>query len=193
MWRRATNVITPTSRTTRCKNRHCPKCSGSASRDWMAARAEDLLPVDNFHVVFTLPAEIAVSLTDQEGGLWAVCFRASARSAPTPIQLLIIKRLGARIGTTSMPGTTWGILPWSIILTSHMIVGRAVGLSERRQPLGSRASRVLSCSAGFIPLVPTLFIEGLLALHCEREITSLWCFMLAIRTEGYLLHIGPAA
>jgi hypothetical protein len=42
-----------------CKNRHCPKCQGPAARDWMAARAEDLLPVEYFHVVFTVPAEIA--------------------------------------------------------------------------------------------------------------------------------------
>ena len=41
------------------KNRHCPKCQGPAARDWMAARAADLLPVEYFHVVFTLPAEIA--------------------------------------------------------------------------------------------------------------------------------------
>lgn len=42
-----------------CKNRHCPKCQAPAARDWMAARAEDLMPVEYFHVVFTLPAEIA--------------------------------------------------------------------------------------------------------------------------------------
>jgi len=34
-----------------CKNRHCPKCQGPAARDWMEARAEDLLPVEYFHVV----------------------------------------------------------------------------------------------------------------------------------------------
>ena len=39
-----------------CKNRHCPKCQGPAARDWMEARAEDLLPVEYFHVVFTLPS-----------------------------------------------------------------------------------------------------------------------------------------
>ncbi len=31
-----------------CKNRHCPKCQGPAARDWMEARAEDLLPVEYF-------------------------------------------------------------------------------------------------------------------------------------------------
>ncbi|AUX79597.1 IS91 family insertion sequence transposase domain-containing protein (plasmid) [Sinorhizobium fredii] len=39
-----------------CKNRHCPKCQAPAARDWLA-RAEDLLPVEYFHVVFALRAE----------------------------------------------------------------------------------------------------------------------------------------
>jgi len=42
-----------------CKNRHCTKCQGPTARDWMEARAEDLLPVEYFHLIFTLPAEIA--------------------------------------------------------------------------------------------------------------------------------------
>ena len=42
-----------------CRNRHCPKCQGAAAKDWLAAREADLLPVGYFHLVFTLPAEIA--------------------------------------------------------------------------------------------------------------------------------------
>src|SRR5262245_56618579 len=42
-----------------CRNRHCPKCQGAAAQDWLTAREDDLLPVGYFHVVFTLPAEIA--------------------------------------------------------------------------------------------------------------------------------------
>src|SRR3954468_644664 len=38
-----------------CRNRHCPRCQGSACARWMADRAEELLPVEYFHVVFTLP------------------------------------------------------------------------------------------------------------------------------------------
>jgi len=41
-----------------CRNRHCPKCQGPAARDWMEARAAELLPVPYFHVVFTLPSAI---------------------------------------------------------------------------------------------------------------------------------------
>jgi len=42
-----------------CRNRHCPKCQGTAAKEWLAAREADLLPVPYFHVVFTLPAAIA--------------------------------------------------------------------------------------------------------------------------------------
>jgi len=42
-----------------CRNRHCPRCQGAAARAWLAGREADLLPVGYFHVVFTLPAEVA--------------------------------------------------------------------------------------------------------------------------------------
>lgn len=42
-----------------CRNRHCQKCQGAPAKDWILARMEDLLPVEYFHVVFTLPTQIA--------------------------------------------------------------------------------------------------------------------------------------
>jgi hypothetical protein len=41
-----------------CRNRHCPKCQGSAAQRWLEARQADLLPVEHYRVVFTLPAPI---------------------------------------------------------------------------------------------------------------------------------------
>src|SRR5271170_911773 len=38
-----------------CRNRHCPKCQGSAQRAWVEERAKRILPVGHFHVVFTVP------------------------------------------------------------------------------------------------------------------------------------------
>jgi hypothetical protein len=38
-----------------CRNRHCPKCQGGAAQRWLQARQADLLPVDYYHLVFTLP------------------------------------------------------------------------------------------------------------------------------------------
>jgi len=42
-----------------CRNRHCPKCQGAAACTWLAERETNLLPVGYFHVVFTLPADVA--------------------------------------------------------------------------------------------------------------------------------------
>ena len=42
-----------------CRNRHCPKCQATACAQWLAERETELLPVEYFHVVFTLPQEIA--------------------------------------------------------------------------------------------------------------------------------------
>jgi len=62
-----------------CKNRHCPKCQGPAARDWMQARAEDLLPVEYFHVVFTLPAEVARIAHWNKKAIYGLLFKAWQR------------------------------------------------------------------------------------------------------------------
>jgi hypothetical protein len=79
-----------------CRNRHCPKCQGQASRDWLAARQADLLPVGYFHVVFTVPQEIAAISFQNKAALYAILFQAVARTlrrlAADP------RHLGAEIG-----------------------------------------------------------------------------------------------
>jgi hypothetical protein len=42
-----------------CRNRHCPKCQAADRAAWLDARRSDLLPVEYFHVVFTVPSAIA--------------------------------------------------------------------------------------------------------------------------------------
>ena len=42
-----------------CRNRHCPKCQNSERADWLESRKAELLPVEYFHVVFTIPEEMA--------------------------------------------------------------------------------------------------------------------------------------
>ena len=37
------------------RNRHCPKCQRLATERWLQARRRELLPIEYFHVVFTLP------------------------------------------------------------------------------------------------------------------------------------------
>ena len=88
-----------------CRNRHCPKCQGGAARTWLAEREADLLPVGYFHVVFTLPAEIADVAFQNKAVVYDLLFQAASetmlRIAADP------KHLGARIGITAVLHT-WG-------------------------------------------------------------------------------------
>ena len=143
-----------------CKNRHCPKCQGPAARDWMAARAEDLLPVEYFHLVFTLPDEIAQITYWNKRAVYGLLFKASAETVATIAA--DPKRLGARIGMTSVLHT------WGSAMTHHPHVHMIVpggGLS----PDGSNW---VACKPGFFlhvrvlsRLFRRLFINGLMALH----------------------------
>jgi Transposase zinc-binding domain len=88
-----------------CRNRHCPKCQGTAARVWLAERESELLPVPYFHVVFTLPAPIAAIAYQNKAAIYDILFKASAETmltiAADP------KHLGARIGILSVLHT-WG-------------------------------------------------------------------------------------
>ena len=78
---------------TACRNRHCPKCQGAAATDWLAAREADILPIGYFHVVFTLPAEIAPIAYQNKAVVYDLLFRTAAET------LLTIAPTGqARVG-----------------------------------------------------------------------------------------------
>ncbi len=88
-----------------CRNRHCPKCQGLARARWQAARKAELLPAEYFHVVFTLPEQIAAIAFHNKAAVYNILFRAASQT------LLTIagdpKHLGARIGFFAILHT-WG-------------------------------------------------------------------------------------
>ncbi|MCB1510398.1 MAG: IS91 family transposase [Hyphomicrobiaceae bacterium] len=88
-----------------CRNRHCGRCQGAASREWLEARQAELLPVPYFHVVFSLPAEIAEIAYQNKGLVYDLLFKVSA-----DVMMTIAadpQHLGARIAITSVLHT-WG-------------------------------------------------------------------------------------
>ncbi len=143
-----------------CRNRHCPKCQGAAAKDWLAARQAELLPVEYYHVVFTLPALIADIAYHNKAEIYGILFKAAAEAlitiAADP------KHLGARIGMTAVLHT------WGSALTHHPHVHCIVpggGIS----PDGKEW---VSCRPGFfLPvrvlsrLFRRLFLERLAAAH----------------------------
>ena len=79
-----------------CRNRHCPKCQSLAKAEWLEARTSELLPVDYFHVVFTIPVVLNQIALQNKREVYDILFKAVAKT------LLTIaadpKRLGANIG-----------------------------------------------------------------------------------------------
>ena len=148
-----------------CRNRHCPKCQAAAAKEWLAEREAELLPVPYFHVVFTLPAQIADIAYQNKAVIYDLLFKASAEAlitiAADP------KRLGVRIGILSVLHT-WG----SALIHHphvHMIVpGGGFSLD---------GSKWVSCRPRFLlpvpvlsPLFRRLFLDKLLAAHRAGEL-----------------------
>jgi len=143
-----------------CRNRHCPKCQGAAARRWLEARQSDLLPVEYYHVVFTLPAPIAAIAYHNKAAIYGLLFDVAAET------LLRIgadtKHLGARIGATLVLHT------WGSALTHHPHVHGVVpggGLSLD-------GAHWVACKHGFFLPVRVLshlfrrrFLEELDQLH----------------------------
>jgi Putative transposase/Transposase zinc-binding domain len=169
-----------------CRNRHCPKCQGAAAKDWLAAREADLLPVDYFHVIFTLPAEIAPIAYQNKAVVYDLLFRTAAET------LLIIgadpKHLGARIGFTAVLHT------WGSAMTHHphlhiIVPGGGISLDGTRwvpcRPSYFLPGRVLS------RLFRRLFLIGLTDAHAAGRLALFGELEGLRRRQAFAAHLAP--
>jgi len=148
-----------------CRNRHCPKCQARAAHAWLEARQAELLPVDYYHVVFTLPAPISAIAYYNKAALYGVLFDVAAETLRTIAA--DPKHLGAQIGLTLVLHT------WGSALTHHPHVHGIVpggGLSHDN-------TRWVSCKPGFFLPVRVLsrlfrrrFLEELAKLHRDAAL-----------------------
>jgi hypothetical protein len=169
-----------------CRNRHCPKCQGAAAREWMAARAAELLPVPYFHIVFTLPAAIGDIAYQNKATIYDLLFAASAETMLTIAADK--KHLGARIGITSVLHT------WGSAMTHHphvhMIVpGGGISLDGSRwiarRPDFFLPERVLS------KLFRRLTIEKLVAAHAAGRLTFHSAHAALADTKAFAAYLAP--
>ncbi len=169
-----------------CRNRHCPKCQGAAARTWLEAREADLLPVGYFHVVFTLPAEVADIAFHNKTVVYDLLFRAASATmltiAADP------RHLGARIGITAVLHT------WGSAMTHHPHVHMIVpggGIA----PDGSRW--ISSRPAFLLPvrvlgrLFRRLFLTQLLALYDARRLSFFGAMAPLAERRAFLRHLSP--
>ncbi len=94
-----------------CRDRHCPKCQGTRQSEWLQARLARLLPVEYFHVVFTLPQPLRPLALKNRRFIYNLIFQAASET------LLAVaadpQRLGGQIGFTAILHT------WSQNLGFH--------------------------------------------------------------------------
>jgi Putative transposase/Transposase zinc-binding domain len=147
-----------------CRDRHCPKCQGLGCAHWLQQRTAELLPVPYFHVVFTVPEQIAAIAFYNKEVVYHILFRTVAQT------LLTIARdpqhLGADIGFFTVLHT-WG---QNLHLHPHLhCVVPGGGLSPDGQ--------WKACLPGFfLPvrvlsrLFRRLFLEALEKAHAEGQL-----------------------
>jgi len=146
-----------------CRNRHCPKCQALTRARWLDQQAEHLLPVEYFHVVFTLPREVGDLALANPALLYNLLFQAASATlrdvAANP------KRLGAQVGALLVLHT------WGQNLHHHPHVHAVVtggGLSCNAKGVVDASPKWVSCKPGFFLPVKVLsrvfrgkYLEGL--------------------------------
>ena len=149
-----------------CHNRHCPKCQAGLRAQWFDNREQELLPVDYYHVVFTLPDELGSLALQNKALIYNMLFRATAE---TLLQVAADwKGLQAKIGFFAILHT-WG---QKLDLHPHLhcvVPGGGLSLDE---------TRWVSCPPGFFLPVRMLsrlfrgkFLALLKAAHRRGELT----------------------
>lgn len=86
-----------------CRNRHCPKCQQHKQLLWTAQREAELLPIEYFHVVFTLPHQFNEWARRFPRAIYDGLFAAATQS----LLALGQRTLGGELGITAVLHT-WG-------------------------------------------------------------------------------------
>ncbi len=169
-----------------CRNRHCPKCQGAAARDWLEARQAELLAVPYYHVVFTLPAQIADIAYQNKAVIYDILFKATAETlitiAADP------KHLGARVGLTAVLHT------WGSAMTHHphlhcIVPGGGVS---------GDGEQWIACRTGFfLPvrvlsrLFRRLFLEKLTAAHESNRLQFFSDHAKLVEPGAFAAYLAP--
>lgn len=169
-----------------CRNRHCPKCQASAARRWLEARQTELLPVDYYHVVFTLPASISAIAYSNKAVMYRLLFNVAAETLETIAA--DPRHLGARIGATLVLHT------WGSALTHHPHVHGIVpggGLSLD-------GTRWVACRPGFFLPVRVLsrlfrrrFLEALSQAHHAGQLQFFGEYAALVDTGAFADWLAP--
>jgi hypothetical protein len=170
-----------------CRNRHCPKCQSLARAEWLEDRRSELLTTPYFHVVFTVPEEIAEIACYNKAVVYGILFRAAAQTLRTigadP------KHLGAELGFFAVLHT------WGQVLLHHPHLHCVVAGGG----LSADATRWVACRRNFfLPvrvlarLFRRLFLEDLEKAFEADKLTFSGSLAPLRDRRAFRRHLGPA-
>ena len=170
-----------------CRNRHCPKCQSMARVQWLEDRQAELLPVEYFHVVFTLPESVAAIAYQNKAVVYDILFQATAETLRTIAA--DPKHLGAEIGFIAILHT-WG---QNLLHHPHLhCVVPGGGLAPDGQ-------RWIACRPGFfLPvrvlsrLFRRLFLERLQQAFDGGELEFFNALAALRNPQAFAAHLAPA-
>jgi len=150
-----------------CRNRHCPKCQGSRTAAWLRRETSLLLPVEYYHVVFTLPAAVAQVVWQNQRRGYSWLFQA----APATLREVAAnpRHLGAQVGLVGVLHT-WG---QDLHYHPHLhVVATGGGLACDAGGTVTQPPRWVACRPGFflpVRVLSRLFRGKFLALLHEAQ------------------------
>lgn len=160
-----------------CRNRHYPKCQSSSAKRWLKARQKQLLNVDYYHIVFTLPSEVAQLAFYNKSRMYKLLFDAASKTLSTIAGDK--KHLGADIGMTMVLHT------WGSAMTHHphvhcIVPSGGISLDKMKWQASKKGFflpvRVLS------RLFRRLYMEGVRQLYNDEQ---LLCFSGLVEATGF--------
>ena len=183
-----------------CRNRHCPKCQAATRAQWLDARACELLPIEYFHVVFTLPDELGPLTVQNPRVVYGTLFRATAE---TLLQIAADpKHLGAEIGFLAVLHT-WG---QNLHLHPHvhcLVPGGGLAPTGDRwipcRPGFFLPVKVLSrvFRGKFLAYLEEAFHRGQLAFHGQQKerarVDGFGRLMSGLRKRDWVVYAQPPA
>jgi hypothetical protein len=169
-----------------CRNRHCPKCQSLARAEWIEKRQSELLDCEYFHVVFTVPEQIAAIAYQNKELVYGILFRATAETLRTIAA--DPKHLGAEIGFFAVLHT-WGS---NLLHHPHLhCVVPGGGIS-------ADGSRWISCRPGFfLPvrvlsrLFRRLFLEDLDKAFHAGKLRFFHSLEALQNPQGFARYLAP--
>ncbi len=148
-----------------CRNRHCPKCRASARSAWVDARELELLPIQYFHVVFTLPEDLNRLAQYRDAEVYGLLLRAAAET----LQTFARKRWDADLGIVAVLHT-WG---QTLQLHPHahcLVTGGA--LKRDGSAFVQAPKNFLFPVRALSPVFRAIFLRGLERLRAEGALNA---------------------